>query len=860
MRLHTIIHRNTETRCIFLRISTKIIISINRIIIFISNFSVKKIFPTSLLSVTVFVATVGILYTNQVEAVGSKVTIPGLKKEAHYTWQVNEQDYLSLSGWTDCPSGHVITGGQTRRYNDRNKNLDAIECTQVDGLTGPIRISEFNHVVKSYAELFGPTGNGYHCSTTDPNCVIILGLKSKVEKCITMGVANWDAENQCDALTWEYNKPRPGLGQLSEGLYGCPENYAMVGVLKRGINPSYPDSPLDNNVTMVKCRAFSKPVSDQQIDPAPLADDAWGYCPNGWFARGLIMINHNKAYKPQSFFSWAKESVELLNNFIGVFSLDVSDIYDLIVYFTDAFSDAQSRELYNFTERGLLCNELPDITAHDPLGIRFALPQDGAVISTAPLTVSAAPSRDSQGRLPTVKIRNINNGYQSTAPCGAFGCVDSNVTLAPGKNRIRAEAAYRNGEVRSAEIDVIFDKFLAKINFVHPTRTTSYTTDKNKLDLVVLSLEGVSSPDVTSITWSRSTPSRLDIERGVGNTGLGYVLQNITLDQGLNIIDVSVRYKANSVSHTTNASLYVTRSPAPSGGTFGNPPPPPLFAPPPHITVGDRIEITASGYLNARSAPRNGVIGPVISGGRQISGSQGKVIAGPTRAKLNGVEHEWLHVDFDSGPTGWVAWLRIADGTIFLKKISALQPPPPPPYSCSGGTLCNYDPVTGTAGQVVCGTTLRNYQCTETGWKDLGTSCTCTLPMPPLQIPARVQAAGSCSGTRPRLTVSWGQVPTATEYEIHRKPNDTTTPYAEIARTTSASYIDQSVSKGVTYQYKVRARRASDNAVGKFQPDPHYGLGVAPTCGATQEENLEYYAQILGVLQDLLKNLEKQVR
>ena len=55
-------------------------------------------------------------------------------------------------------------------------------------------------------------------------------------------------------------------------------------------------------------------------------------------------------------------------------------------------------------------------------------------------------------------------------------------------------------------------------------------------------------------------------------------------------------------------------------------------------------------------------------------------------------------------------------------------------YSCPGGTLCNGTPVTGTPNQIVCGTTLTNWQCTPTGWTNTNTPCACTQP-PPFQPP-----------------------------------------------------------------------------------------------------------------------------
>lgn len=53
--------------------------------------------------------------------------------------------------------------------------------------------------------------------------------------------------------------------------------------------------------------------------------------------------------------------------------------------------------------------------------------------------------------------------------------------------------------------------------------------------------------------------------------------------------------------------------------------------------------------------------------------------------------------------------------------------------SCSGGTWCDGTSVTGTDGQVVCGTDLQNWKCTAQGWEGQGDTCVCLTKLAPTQ-------------------------------------------------------------------------------------------------------------------------------
>lgn len=49
--------------------------------------------------------------------------------------------------------------------------------------------------------------------------------------------------------------------------------------------------------------------------------------------------------------------------------------------------------------------------------------------------------------------------------------------------------------------------------------------------------------------------------------------------------------------------------------------------------------------------------------------------------------------------------------------------PTPAPYLCPGGVIFGGEPVTGLPDQQVCGTTSTMWQCTPSGWQNLGTGC-----------------------------------------------------------------------------------------------------------------------------------------
>ena len=60
-------------------------------------------------------------------------------------------------------------------------------------------------------------------------------------------------------------------------------------------------------------------------------------------------------------------------------------------------------------------------------------------------------------------------------------------------------------------------------------------------------------------------------------------------------------------------------------------------------------------------------------------------------------------------------------------------------YTCPGGTFCDGSAVAGIPNQVICGTTNTNWQCTPTGWTNVGTACTC-----PTTNYYRCGGAGTC--------------------------------------------------------------------------------------------------------------------
>jgi chitodextrinase len=79
-------------------------------------------------------------------------------------------------------------------------------------------------------------------------------------------------------------------------------------------------------------------------------------------------------------------------------------------------------------------------------------------------------------------------------------------------------------------------------------------------------------------------------------------------------------------------------------------------------------------------------------------------------------------------PTGYTYLEDYLDG---LNPVSSVAPPPPPPASCPGGVQCDGTPVTGVIGQNVCGTDLKTWSCTTSGWQSTGVGCTCGVQPPP---------------------------------------------------------------------------------------------------------------------------------
>ncbi|MDA1334867.1 MAG: fibronectin type III domain-containing protein [bacterium] len=112
-----------------------------------------------------------------------------------------------------------------------------------------------------------------------------------------------------------------------------------------------------------------------------------------------------------------------------------------------------------------------------------------------------------------------------------------------------------------------------------------------------------------------------------------------------------------------------------------------------------------------------------------------------------------------------------------------------------------------------------------------------TPPPPPspvtLSIPANLSASGQCAGNNEsKVDVSWSVVTGATRYELHRKPDDSVTPYAEVSRPTATSFSDRGVVNGSSHRYKVRA--CNSNGCGQFQSN--FALGITPAnCSGGQQ-------------------------
>ena len=142
---------------------------------------------------------------------------------------------------------------------------------------------------------------------------------------------------------------------------------------------------------------------------------------------------------------------------------------------------------------------------------------------------------------------------------------------------------------------------------------------------------------------------------------------------------------------------------------------------------------TAWQYCEKSSTGPVSCPGGTVCDGTPVTGTDGQVVCG---TDLN----QWKCT-----AAGWGADTN-ADGTQIsckcpVKKVFAV-------VACSGGTLCNGTAVTGTDGQVVCGTDLNNWKCTASGWGPdtytNGTQIPCTCPVKVKEVEAKAVA---CSDT-----------------------------------------------------------------------------------------------------------------
>ncbi|PIQ83748.1 MAG: hypothetical protein COV75_05840 [Candidatus Omnitrophica bacterium CG11_big_fil_rev_8_21_14_0_20_63_9] len=589
---------------------------------------------------------------------------------------------------------------QVTGYATRNKNINHIQCTKRPEhpdavVSGAVSVEEMSHrtVAEHLAE-----AKARHGST--PKLLYEDGRPIGYAYGTDVGVSRTDRIR--------YFAPLFGQGSVL-----CPSGSFMTGVFKRASGTT------DKNVTIIRCERLDGEHPDEPNQAAvfltdgvrmptdtalPDANDpAWGACPVGSGAIGLLLVDHARG---PAYGEWTNaDTLTFVSGFLtGNPVTIIGNVVILVVR-----SVLESEDNFNVTERFLVCKTLP----HLPPRVSFLKPSPSSWVVTDKPTINiTAFATDDEG-FESIKYpfqwasnRTRSNGsiIQGTTQCYLGACVAKNIQLMPGRNEITFEVEDRDGAVGTA-VFVVERRVPAppRVTILAPTEQPTYTTAEATL---TLSASVESTGTLQSVTWKNAQNGSTGV---VAKTTYGWVALKVPLVMGSNVIT----YTATD-----------------SNGTSGS----------------DSITIT--------------------------------------RTSNN--------------------------------------------YTCGGGTLCNWQPVTGTPGQIVCGTTLRNYQCTAEGWKDLGTSCACTLPLPPLKTPSNLKAAGSCSGTSSRIRVSWDSVPTATQYELHRKPNDSITPYAEIANTSNASFIDTTVARGKSYQYKVRARRASDGAVSRFQTD--FSEGAAPLC------------------------------
>lgn len=625
------------------------------------------------------------------------VTI-GIVGNDSYEYFNDEQDYLALPGWTECPPGYVVSAARVTAYAVRNKNINHLQCVKADDAATFARVSaeEMHHL--TIAEYLAKL----------ENIAIDVKILYKNGK----------------AAGYSYSLPFGGGGsgrgrqvvypstKVGDGAVMCPANSFVTGMFKRTLGTT------DKTVTILRCQDLQGSYPDERSSYAvfltdgvrmptdttmpPANDPAWGTCPAGSGAVGIVTIDHANGVDATEW-SDAEIAIYLANVLGGPVALIGETIIRII-------TAGSTNDYFNLTERFLVCKTLPE---PQPPQVSFLKPSpSGRIVTDASTIDITALATDDRGfenivypfQWTSNRTRDNGSAIQGMTQCYLGACTGKDIHLMTGRNEITFRAEDRDGAVGTATFVVERRAPVAppKITIVVPTSQQTYATSEAEL---TLSAAVESNNGIQSVVWKNAQTG----DSGNAAKTYGWVALRVPLVLGANVIT----YTATD-----------------NNGKIGT----------------DSITVTRT--------PNN--------------------------------------------------------------------------YTCAGGTLCNGKPVTGTPGQIVCGTTLRNYQCTPSGWKDLGTSCACSLPLPPLQTPANLKAAGSCSGTSPRITVSWGNVPTATQYEIHRKQVDSPLPYAEIVRTSNTSFVDTGVTAGKSYRYKVRARRASDGAVGAFQTE--FAQGSAPSC------------------------------
>jgi len=240
-------------------------------------------------------------------------------------------------------------------------------------------------------------------------------------------------------------------------------------------------------------------------------------------------------------------------------------------------------------------------------------------------------------------------------------------------------------------------------------------------------------------------------------------------------------------------------------------------------SVGGRVR--ANSNSNVRATPAGTILYV------QSTGTDGTVTNGPVNAVLNGATVTWWHVTWDSGGPGWVAssvlTVLSTVSTPGMFSISSVTP------SCSGTSprivvswgassgATSYDVyrngslyssgVTGTSftnegSNVSAGSTYTYFvrARNSAGTRD-SSSMSATAPSCAVSTPGAFSISSvtpSCSGTSPRIEVSWTASFGAMSYDVYRNGSL----YSSGVTGTSFTNEGSNVSAGTTYTYVVRAR------------------------------------------------------